>query len=72
VWAKSESTGRMMPLDAEPSRDGTFVLLGWESPPIAAKPQPAGDPLAAATEKYSSHFATCPNAAQHRGKGLRS
>lgn len=69
IWAKSETTGRMMPVDAEPSAEGTFVLLGFEDPPIAAKPDGSGDPLAAATARHTSHFATCPDADQHRKRG---
>jgi hypothetical protein len=51
VWAQTES-GRRMPLDAEPER--RFVLAGVE--PTIARSVPT----------YVSHFATCPQADEHR------
>lgn len=58
--------GKRMPLDPEPSpagnvlvEDGVGLTLG-------------GDLLIAALHEerdlYTSHFATCPNAARHRGR----
>ncbi len=59
-------TGKRAPLDAQPHADGTIkrfdptmsatVLTGSELATARAN----GDPL------HRSHFATCPNAAQHR------
>lgn len=43
-----------MPLDATPEK--RFVI------------EPAAPPLALPRDTYVSHFATCPNAAQHRKK----
>lgn len=66
VWTLTEA-GRRMPVDVEPSDDGTlrleefqdgsgviyaFVVRGNASP----------------RELYRSHFATCPNAASHRNQ----
>lgn len=60
VWAKTES-GARMPLNASPTRgfqlqEGRFVEAGQA---------PILGPL---TTVYVSHFATCPNAAEHRRK----
>jgi hypothetical protein len=66
-WAVTE-TGRRMPLDFDPHPDGTIRL--------SATPIHGGAPHAVvipperrhefAGELYRTHFATCPNAAQHR------
>lgn len=52
VWAVSDR-GRRMPLDAQPQR---LFTLDTELRP----------PACHSTLVYTSHFATCPNAAQHR------
>ena len=60
------STGKRMPVDARESFRGNLTL----------EPQPDGELLAryveAGTGTHTSHFATCPNAAEHRNKGLGS
>lgn len=57
IWAKTES-GKAMPLDAKPEK--RFILF----------PGPDGnEDEAVAVDTYVSHFATCPNANQHRKKG---
>lgn len=56
-----------MPVDAEPTRDGLFVLEGGEQDPLARRLP--NDAAAAYTgDKYTSHFATCPNADDFRNK----
>lgn len=63
VWTVT-AKGKRMPVDAEPREDGTFVLRGQgdDHPPLALhKRESRGrEPL------YVSHFATCPNADEHR------
>jgi hypothetical protein len=67
LWVRTER-GNRMPMDATPVPEGTrhtYVLRDVTSPwgPLA---------IAAASDElpgevyYGSHFATCPNAAQHR------
>lgn len=64
VWAKT-AAGRKMPLDNTPhpagridlGADGFATVLGAKR---ATEVQVEGRKL------YQSHFATCPNAAQHR------
>ena len=65
-WVGTES-GKMMPLDAEPyvgdDPRGLFVIRtgGGKVTAIATSPDAfPGEPV------YRSHFATCPNASEHR------
>lgn len=62
IWART-GRGKKIPLDAEPSSAGNFVLEGDAQDPMThmADPTYTGD-------KYTSHFATCPNASNFRGK----
>jgi hypothetical protein len=55
-------SGKRMPIDTTPSADGNLVLIGMGAHPVPAKW--TGD-------RYKSHFATCPNAAQHRRKASK-
>lgn len=62
VWAINESTGKPSPFDAAPDPKGRWAV--HEDPE-------GGDHLVAyhdpdARVRYVSHFATCPNAQQHR------
>lgn len=52
VWAVT-AAGKRMPLDAKPER--RLVREGRQEPPLVV-----------VTDTYTSHFATCPNADQHR------
>lgn len=68
LWAKHATTGTLMPLDPQPSPAGNIWLVGGKrsgTVPIcrvASQPVPAPE----GANLYTSHFATCPNAAQHR------
>lgn len=63
VWATLPS-GRRMPVDSDPSPvgqirlDGTLGVVLGEADATAARL--AGEPL------FISHFATCPDASEHR------
>lgn len=69
VWTTT-SKGKPMPCDVSPSAEGTFYLFRLPdridavhvdgADPRAARAKARGD------KRYTSHFATCPNAAQHR------
>lgn len=72
IWAITE-TGKKMPVDAEPSSAGEFVLFWIESentPQVRSlvSIERNGRPMGEWDGNYSSHFATCPNAGQHRSK----
>ena len=60
VWATTEK-GKKMPLDAEPTSKGRFVLEGDDKDRKAVfvhDDQYTGD-------RYESHFKTCPQASEH-------
>lgn len=81
-WAVSESSGKRIPLDPEPAGDGNIVETGrthtsgvpmvrylkksaavtWPTLALAVGGQQPDQ------ERYVSHFATCPDADQHRKK----
>jgi hypothetical protein len=56
VWCTTERN-KNMPVDAEPTHDGTFVLEDQDSekPRALYRPDAKG-------EKYASHFSTCVDA----------
>lgn len=56
VWAKSAATGKAIPLDAKPEKRFYEWVGTIES----------GSAEVALMDTYQTHFATCPNAAQHR------
>jgi hypothetical protein len=59
-WAKT-TTGRRMPLDAQPVSNGNVVLTDGGTLAV-----PRNDELHSGSPRYRSHFATCPDAAKHR------
>lgn len=66
IWA-STVKGRPMPVDAEPDPDGNILLHARPGRGPLAEVVPAGqDGLIAGEQLRLSHFATCPNADQHR------
>lgn len=68
VWVVTRK-GKRMPLDPKPSEEGRFVYDGDDAD---GKPKVAylrdGQLKFHTGERYTSHFATCPNADQHRGR----
>jgi len=64
IWAVTDA-GKRMPLDAEPAPDGNVVLTRVGGQARARKGSEFGPNM----PRHKSHFATCPNANQHRGKG---
>ena len=67
VWAKT-SRGLSMPLDAAPVVDGNVAIRDG----VAVVVDPGGlfDERPGEV-RYVAHFATCPQAAQHRSRGRR-
>jgi hypothetical protein len=59
IWVLTEA-GKRMPLDAKPEKR-------WTIDPLALRLNPDA-PRARLGDTHVSHFATCPNAAQHRKK----
>lgn len=70
LWARSWS-GRSMPVDAEPCDEGNLVIE-TESGGARVALVLTGDALAVTRRGpaplHRSHFATCPNASQHRSR----
>lgn len=64
-WAVT-AQGNRIPLDVEAVSDGNLALLADTEPPIALVIAPGEQLLADDGTRYVSHFATCPNADQHR------
>jgi hypothetical protein len=62
VWAKTPR-GKAMPLDATPAADGNIVLEEDNAGAIAHVRTAA---FGGVGVFHKSHFATCPNANQHR------
>lgn len=69
AWVITAPKGKRMPIDPEPVADGNIILqlgaVNSQVPPLATTLAKG-----ASTElpRYKSHFATCPNAKQHRKK----
>lgn len=63
-WATTRM-GKTMPVDAQPTRDGNVAITRlsgeWLATVVRAKQRELFR-----RERYTSHFATCPNAKQHR------
>lgn len=66
-WCKT-NTGKIMPVDAEPSEDGNIILERNALGQVANVLNLADLATARAQGKrlHKSHFVTCPNAANHR------
>lgn len=62
-WARTRA-GKAVPLDAEPADDGNVVLQEDGTARVLTRRQMDGGGVAA--PRYTSHFATCPDAARHR------
>jgi len=58
IWVTTKK-GKQMPLDAEPVARGAFIFDG---DPEEARVVYIGEKDPYRGERYSSHFATCPNA----------
>lgn len=73
-WARMESTNKRMPLDCLPSAEGNIKLCDMADPfgdryaIVIGNKESLGRLRAEGTPLYTSHFATCVNAKQHRSK----
>jgi hypothetical protein len=67
IWTKTQN-GKRMPVDAEPSSAGNYILQDDGDTPLAVRL--ANDTAATYTgEKHQSHFETCPDAKRWSKKG---
>jgi len=73
IWCVTEKNGSRIPIDVEPVPDGKLIKVRVDpngdrivrhlTRDEAAREQKIDGPL-----RYNAHFATCPNADQHRRK----
>lgn len=56
MWATSARTGKAMPIDAEPTPNGNVCLVAGQARPYTP------DDAKLHRDRYTSHFATCPDA----------
>lgn len=62
-WIPSAAHGRLMILDFKPVSTGSILVRGDKAHVVSLDAIPEEGEL-----RYVSHFATCPNADQHRKK----
>jgi len=71
-WVESLTTKKQMPLNVEAVEGGNLGIVDWvERPPGLPLPVVAYNPSTgtqATPYRYTSHFATCPQAARWRKK----
>lgn len=66
IWARTPS-GRTIPIDRQPTDDGN-VRVTYDGHKAHAQVVGKPDLFTADEPRHTSHFATCPNADQHRKK----
>jgi hypothetical protein len=62
AWTRTR-TGKRMPLDPHPRADGNVIVDVATDTAIVLAP---GTPMPVGVPRFTSHFATCPHADQHR------
>ena len=71
IWVITER-GKKMPVDADPTDLGGFVLLergeDSASPPLATHHTKVSGKVLLLSDRHDSHFATCPHADHFRTK----
>lgn len=67
IWVKLEPTKNSSPINARPSTQGNIQLTKLGIAKVLAPKDAAGKKLDG-EQLYLSHFATCPQAAEHRAK----
>jgi hypothetical protein len=65
LWAKT-TTGKSMPIDTAPAADGNVILQSRQGLQPLAIVFGAGTAPPDNQARYTSHFATCSQAAKHR------
>lgn len=68
-WAKSEATGKAMPLDAEPVADGNIVITSAGAAKVLKKEDIAN--LLPETPRFVSHYTTCKQADAWRSGAMK-
>jgi hypothetical protein len=70
LWTVTEPGGKRMPVDVTPSDQGGFIInhRKRENKLIAIHVANVAPDALPGRNRFTSHFQTCPNAAQHRKK----
>lgn len=68
IWGSVVPGGRVMPIDAEPAPGGTVQVVSGPGQAVRLKVLGRTTAAAAGPPLYTSHFATCPQAAAWRRK----
>ena len=61
LWATTVVTGKAIPLDADPVDDGNVVIRNGSAHVLSKN-----NPVRSDETRYRAHWATCPNAKEHR------
>jgi hypothetical protein len=70
-WVTLQPSGKRNPIDPSPAPTGNIKLVGvndWTQEAVVLSGLTLDQARANGTPLYLSHFATCPNAKQHRAK----
>lgn len=66
LWRRHKTTGKLAPIDADPTRDGNIVIVDAEFYRVLPKGYGSeGQP------RHTNHWATCTNPPPRPGKGRR-
>lgn len=68
-WAVTATSGALIPLDEHPTDDGNLAVARQGNGDLIARVLKNGEHAGAHERRGTSHFATCPNADQHRRRG---
>lgn len=63
VWGEWRSSGKPVPIDAKPTKDGRLALVNGK---VHHWAEPVDGPLH--RERWTAHFATCPDAGDWRSR----
>jgi hypothetical protein len=69
-WVRTVN-GKTMPLDPDPTPDGNIIAVVEPGGGRVAQVIGKDDLIDESVPRYKSHFATCPNADQHRKRGTQ-
>lgn len=65
IWAKTPR-GKSIPLDAQPTTDGNVMVADGVAHVLAPDQLAVSLDLYSPDERFTSHFASCPFASEHR------
>jgi hypothetical protein len=72
IWTITAATGKRMPVDEEPVPTGDFVLEERGRDVVAHHVREKGLVVNPRADRFTSHFVTCPEAAEFRKGKVRA